>query len=262
MSPNRGLAASALGRLEAGEAVPELIAALNAPGKYIRILAAKALGYIGAPAAEVAVPQLIVLLEDRDHDIQTAAAEALASLGPAAAPAVPALTALLQSSDDRVKAAARQALAGSGAEAAVEALAADAGRYRAADKREADRLLLRDDGVAVGRLFRRLPKERSVQLARLLLSDERALVSYLASGVLIRAGHAEETLPALAEIIISGKAETELNGRMGYDWIHSEQPEKTEGMFERLADYLEAHRADYGSEEQARVAAYLRALGR
>ncbi len=262
LSPNRGLAASALGRLEAGEAVPELIAALNARGKYIRILAAKALGRIGAPAAEVAVPQLIVLLEDRDHDIQTAAAEALASLGPAAAPAAPALTALLQSSDDRVKAAARQALAGSGAEAAVEALAADAGRYRAADKREADRLLLRDDAFAVGRLLHRLPKERSVQLARLLLSDQRALVSYLASGVLIRAGHAEETLPALAEIIISGKAETELNGRMGYDWIHSDQPEKTEGMFERLADYLEAHRADYGSEEQARVDAYLRALGR
>ncbi len=49
---------------------------------------------------------------------------------------------------------------------------------------------------------------------------------------------------------------------MGYDWIHSDQPEKTEGMFKRLADYLEAHRADYGSEEQARVDAYLRALGR
>ncbi len=261
-SPNRGLAASALGRLEAGEAVPELIAALNARQKYTRILAANALGRIGAPAAEIAVPQLIVLLEDRDHDILTAAAEALASLGSAAAPAAPALTALLQSSDDRVKAAARRALAGSGAEAAVATLAADAGRYRAADRREADRLLLQDNGAAVGRLFRRLPEERSVPLARQLLSDERALVSYMASGVLIRAGHAEETLPALAEIIISGKAETELNGRMGYDWIHSDQPEKTEVMFERLADYLDAHRTEYGSEQQARADAYLRAFGR
>ena len=262
LSPNRGLAASALGRLEAGEAVPELIAALNAREKYTRILAANALGRIGAPAAEDAVPRLVVLLEDRDRDIQIAAAEALAKLGPAAAPAAPALTALLQSSDDRVKAAARRALAGSGVEAAVAALAADAGRYRAADKREADRLLLGGDDAAVGRLFRRLPEERSTQLARLLLSDERALVSYLASGVLIRAGRAEETLPALAEIIVSGKVEAELNGRMGYDWVHSDQPEKTEGMFGRLADYLEAHTADYGPEEQARANNYLRAMGR
>jgi hypothetical protein len=80
--------------------------------------------------------------------------------------------------------------------------------------------------------------------------------------VLIRAGHGEETLPALAAIITSGKAETELNGRMGYDWVHSDQPEMTEDMFNRLASYLETHRADYEPEEQARVDAYLRALGR
>jgi len=261
-SPHRGLAASALGRLEAGEAVPELIAALSAREKYTRILAANALGRLGAPAAENAVPELIVLLEDRDHDIQAAAAEALAGLGPAAAPATPALTRLLRSSDDRIKAAAQRALASSGEAAAIEALEEDAERYRTADKREADRLLLRDDGVAIGRLFRRLPEQRSVQLARLLLFDERALVSYMASGVLIRAGHIEETLSALAEIVKSGKAETELNGRMGYDWVHSDQPEMTEDMFNRLASYLETHRADYEPEEQARVDAYLRALGR
>ncbi len=43
--------------------------------------------------------------------------------------------------------------------------------------------------------------------------------------MLIRAGRAEETLPALAKIDMSGKAETELNGRMGYDWIHGDQSE-------------------------------------
>ena len=261
-SPHRGLAASALGQLKAEAAVPELIEALKARRKYTRILSAKALARIGPPKAAAAVPHLTLLLEDRDHDIQRAAAEALARMGPAAAPAVPALSRLLQSSDHRLKRAAENALAKTGGDTAAVALKAEAGRYQAADRREAERLLARKDAAALGRLLRRLPVARAVPLARRLMTDDHTLVAYMAIGVLIGAGHRTETLPALADIIASGRAETDLRGRLGYDWLHSGAPERFEGMFKLLADYLKAHQGDYGPEGQARIEPYVRAFTR
>ena len=58
-------------------AVPGLIAALERRDARIRTLAAEALGKIG-PAADVAIPRLIALLDDESWE---AAAEALGCLG-------------------------------------------------------------------------------------------------------------------------------------------------------------------------------------
>jgi HEAT repeat protein len=260
-SPQRGLAASALGRLQVAEAVPGLIAALDARQKYTRILAARALGRIGAPAAAPAVPPLTTLLGEEDRDIQEAAALALADLGTAAAEAAPSLAVLLQSSDDKVKRAARRALASTGAAAAAEALTADDERFLEADRRELQRHDTRNDFEAMGRFLYDLPEARAVPLARDLLSHEATLVAYMACGILIRAGKGDETLPTLAEIIASGRAATDLNGRMGYDWIHGGGAEG-EAMFGKLADYLEAHRDNYDGEARTRVAEFLKAMGR
>lgn len=261
-SPHRGGAAAALGQLKAEAAVPELIAALSARRKYTRILSAQALARIGPPKAAAAVPHLAALLDDPDHDIQRAAAEALASMGPAAAPAAPALERLLQSSDHRIKRAAESALAKTGGDTAVHALEAEAGRYQAADRREVERLLARNDFAELARLLRRLPEARAVPLSRRLMTDDHTLVAYMAIGVLIRAGHRADTLPALADIIASGRAETDLKGRLGYDWLHSDAPERFEGMFELLGVYLKAHKGNYSAEEQARIEPYLRAFTR
>jgi HEAT repeat protein len=261
LSPQRGLAASALGRLNVAEAVPGLIAALDARQKYTRILAARALGRIGAPAAAPAVPPLTTLLGEKDRDIQEAAALALADLGTAAAEAASELSALLQSSDDKVKRAARRALANTGAAEAAEALTADDERFLEADRRELQRHDTRNDFEAMGRFLYDLPAARAVPLARDLLTHETTLVAYMACGILIRAGLGDETLPTLAEIIASGRAATDLNGRMGYDWIHGGGAEG-EAMFGKLTDYLEARRDDYDGEARDRVVEFLKAMGR
>ena len=83
---HRGLAASALGRLEASEALPELQQALAEGGKYDRILSANALGRLG-PAAAPAVAALAATLTQPDLDLRRAAVVALGQNRGAAAPA-------------------------------------------------------------------------------------------------------------------------------------------------------------------------------
>ncbi len=111
-------------------AVPRLVMLLGAPGETAE-MAAKSLGYIGAPAVDAlrkqteakpariralaatalggvgpdaapAVGDLIRLLRDEDADVRLAAAGALGRIGPGAASALDALLALRKDPDDRV----------------------------------------------------------------------------------------------------------------------------------------------------------------
>lgn len=147
------------------------------------------------------------------------------------------------------------------ATAPVLAQATDNGPYLEADRQELERLVTGNDLEGIGRLLYDLPPSRTIPLARGLLSHETTMVAYMACGILIRAGKGDETLPTLAEILASGRAATDLNGRMGYDWLHG-GGEESEAMFGKLADYLEAHRDDYEGEAETRVAGYLKAVGR
>ena len=92
----------------------------------VRRALAGILGRIG-PAAAAAVPALIEMLRDKDHDVgkNAIAAEALERIGPAAKTAVPALTELLREKDVKICIVAAHALGGIGpeAKAAVPALA-------------------------------------------------------------------------------------------------------------------------------------------
>jgi len=72
---------------------------LDAAQPYQRGAAAKAMGEIGAPAAE-SIPALIELLEDDDGTVKFQAAEALAKMG---APAVPQLEPLLEEVDPELR---------------------------------------------------------------------------------------------------------------------------------------------------------------
>ena len=64
-------------------------------------------------------------------------------------------------------------------------------------------------------------------------------------------------MPGLAAIIASGRNDTQLHGRMGYDWVHSDD----EALFLRMAiminRYLLANLARYGGDQRARVEATL-----
>ena len=143
----------------------------------------------------------------------------------------------------------------------VLAQATDDGPYLEADRQELQRLVANDDVDGIGQLLHDLPQARTVPLARDLLAHETTIVAYMACGILIRAGLGDEALPTLAEILTSGRAQADLNGRMGYDWIHG-GGEEGEAMFGKLADYLEAHRGDYEGEALTRVEGYLKAVGR
>ncbi len=112
----RATAAAALGSIGDAVAVPALVLLLK---DKVGAAATKALGLIGADAAE-AVPALVdVLATAKSSDGRLIAAEALARIGPAAKAATPALIRRLDDRDADVRIRAAQSLVqlGAGAEA-------------------------------------------------------------------------------------------------------------------------------------------------
>ena len=93
----RAVAAGALGKLgpEASEAIPALTRALADPEAYVRQEVAKALGEIGPEA----VPALILALKDESGGVREAAVKALGAIGPEAEEAVPALIRIMEQAE-------------------------------------------------------------------------------------------------------------------------------------------------------------------
>jgi len=107
-------------------------------------------------------------------------------------------------------------------------------------------------------LFRRLPAPRRQSLARSLLDDEDPLIAYIAAGSLARDGYLDEAVPVFARILVRGEAETALKGRMGYDWIHSDDATLADCILRALAQHLRIHLNDYSPSERARAESFLR----
>ncbi len=250
-SPHRSMAAAALGSLHAADALPELRHALSAPDKYTRILAANALGGLGVGAA-AAAPELSTLLEDPDTDVRVSAVQSLGMIGPAAAPAVSRIGRELQSSDRRLKTAAVTALERIGGQEASAALEADARRYAEADRSEF--LLLRQTGdrSRLLSLMEELPQARRIQLARNLLNDQDAAVASLAAGTLIREGREEETVPALANLLLSMPAGN-LSGGIGAVLQESGDSLLLNRLMARICAYFEANMSRYSPSDQERI---------
>ena len=97
-----------------------------------------------------------------------------------------------------------------------------------------------------------LPAQQ-LQVAGTVVYDADARIAYLGANILIGRGRAQQAVPGLAAIIASGRNETQLNGRMGYDWVHSDD----EGLFLRMAiminRYLLANLSRYAGGQRARV---------
>jgi len=61
----------------------------------------------------------------------------------------------------------------------------------------------------------------------------------------------------LAAIIASGRDEMQLKGRIGYDWLHSDDELLFLRMLISLSNYFLAHLDKYRSEERSRVEHFL-----
>jgi HEAT repeat protein len=255
-SPNRGLAASALGKLSAGSSLSTLVGVLADPDKYTRILAARALGDMGE-AGRDAVPPLTTLLDDPDKDVRRAAAEALGKIGPPAAAAVPRLTRQLQSTDARLKQSALAALGRIGGPTATAALREDAARYAEADRAEYRRLRGTGERETLFGFVRRLPEARGLQVARAMMEDPDTVIAYTGCGFLIRAGFEEETVPVLARIVATGGHDSELGGRIGWDWLHGGDSELMARMMVRIRGYLRANLDGFSPDERTRIRGFL-----
>jgi HEAT repeat protein len=107
----RWRAVYALGKMgaEAKIAVPQLILRLQDSDANVRSSAANVLGGIGAEA-KIAVPQLILLLKDSNVNVRSSAASALKSIGAETKTVVPQLIPLLKDSDTNVRSSAASAL--------------------------------------------------------------------------------------------------------------------------------------------------------
>jgi len=249
-SPHRGLAASTLGSLKSASALPELRLALSAPDKYTRILAAKALAVLGSEAAP-AVPELIALLKDPDPDIRVSAVEALGKIGPNAAAAVPQIENQLQFPDRRLKESAVAALERIGGTEAEAALERDARRYAAADLAEYRRLQEAGHEVDLQRFATALPRARRIQIARTMLKDSDAGVSYAGAAVLVTEGLEEETVPTLASHLLKNTMDSA--SRLGYDVFWHDASPLSGQMRERICAYFQASLDRYSPQEQERI---------
>jgi HEAT repeat protein len=240
------LAAAALGTLHAVSALPELRYALSAPDKYTRIVTANTLGGLGSDAV-AAVPELIGLLDDPDTDVRVSVVQSLGMVGPAAAPAVARIERELLAPDRRLKTAALSALERIGGEQATAALELDARRYAEADRSEFRLLRQTGEKNRLLGLIEGLPRARRIQLAREVLRDPDAAIALLAAGILIREGREEETVPALANLLLSLPV-SNLSGA-----IALQESGDISRVMTRICAYFRTNSGKYSASEQERI---------
>ena len=251
---HRGQAASALGRLEAIEALPELQQALADGGKYDRILSAKALGRLG-PAAAPAVEALAATLNEPDLDLRRAAVVALGQIGEAAAPATAVIFEQLNSGDSRLKNSARQALAKIGGPQADAALKQDASRFADADLAEIRRLAATHGMEGMSQYLFGLPERRAGPLARRLLSGQQPDSAYVGALFLARQGDIEPAIPILADNLARRPGAEKMFTGLAYSMMHGGDETQIQPLLQGLLRYIEENRDRYTPEEQARLEA-------
>lgn len=112
-----------------------------------------------------------------------------------------------------------------------------------------------------GPYFRKLSDAKQVLIAKELLSHKDGRLAYFAATTVYRSGDVDSAMKTFADILATGRDKTDLNGRMGYDWIHSDDPR--DGLiFSFILKYVAEHVEDYKDEEQRkRLDAFLTTAG-
>lgn len=98
-----------------------------------------------------------------------------------------------------------------------------------------------------------LPLKQRLSVARAIVNDPDANIGYLGANILISYGYARDAVPALAAILASGRDQTQLNGRFGYDWLHNDDHSLFMRLMIRINRYLLASLSKYTGEERKRV---------
>lgn len=260
--PNRGLAADAAGILRLDQAVPSLIDALTDRRKYTRIFAAKALGRVGEDRG--AVSALGNMVEDPDDDVRLAAVEALAALGALSRPVVPIIAQQLEGGHSKIKEAASRALARIGGPDAEAALARWTERHADADRKRYFALRRGDDQGALQGFLRQLPTGRQLTVAREMIKDDDILTAYMGAGLMVRAGREEEAIPVLVRIVAMGgnAPDGPLRGRMGYDWVHDDDPELAKRLIEGMIAHAKSIAEGLPNDQRNRLDAFIKSFER
>lgn len=105
--------------------------------------------------------------------------------------------------------------------------------------------------------LRGLSPNARLALARILSDDPDALIGYTGCQILIARGHIDEVVPSLAAMIVSGRAQTQLNGRMGYDWVHSDDDTLATRMMLRISRHLLEQLDEYDADERRNAQMFL-----
>jgi hypothetical protein len=92
-----------------------------------------------------------------------------------------------------------------------------------------------------------------VQIARKLLKESDGGIVYIGANILIRDGYMDETIPALADIITSGRDETDLKGRFGYEWVHNPDEFLALRISTKILRYFIGNWTNYTDVERARA---------
>ena len=111
--------------------------------------------------------------------------------------------------------------------------------------------------VSAYEYLRGLPPNARLALARILSADPDALIGYAGCRILIAQGHIDDAVPPLALMIVSGRAQTQLNGRMGYDWMHSDDDTLATRMMLGISRYLLAKLDEYDAGERRKAQMFL-----
>ncbi len=119
-------------------------------------------------------------------------------------------------------------------------------------------MLWREDGLD---LIKLLPVDKRVDIAHRLLNDEDTLLSYISAGILFRNGFKEEAVPVIATIILSGKDNSDLNNRLGYDWVHNDDESLALRIVVRILEYIKHHFKDLQPDEKKVATEFFQQLG-
>jgi hypothetical protein len=98
-----------------------------------------------------------------------------------------------------------------------------------------------------------LDKESRLQLARKMLKEPDGKIVYIGANILIQESYMDEAIPSLANLITSGRAETDLKGRFAYDWAHSEDEFLAVRISAKILRYFISNWPNYTDSERARA---------
>lgn len=96
-----------------------------------------------------------------------------------------------------------------------------------------------------------LDQESRLQIARKLIKESDGRTVYYGANILIHEGYMEEAIPALANLISSGRDKTDLKGRLGYEWVHNPDEYLAARIMNRICRYFMRNWQKYTDGERA-----------